>query len=136
MLRDIVDGFPQQWPAFGYIAAEADLARVRGGPARVEGRSPRAAAPGPGGRRGGRVVSAGTRTNGSNGVTSYLISTGTLFSLVAVAHVLRTIAEWSRLSTDPGFIIEGPGLGVLAGAIAIWAWRLLSRTKKAILHIQ
>jgi tetratricopeptide (TPR) repeat protein len=26
LLREIVDGVPQQWPAFGYIAAEADLA--------------------------------------------------------------------------------------------------------------
>ena len=56
----------------------------------------------------------------------YLITTGSLFALVAVAHLLRTIAEWSRLTADPGFILEGPGLGVLAAAIAVWAWRLLS----------
>jgi hypothetical protein len=61
----------------------------------------------------------------------YLITTGTIFGLVAVAHVARTIAEWSRLATDPWFILEGPGLGVLAGAVAIWAWRLLSRTRSA-----
>ena len=29
LLREIVDGYPQQWPAFGYVAAEADLARSR-----------------------------------------------------------------------------------------------------------
>ena len=58
----------------------------------------------------------------------YLITTGSLFGLVAVAHLLRTIAEWSRLTTDPWFILEGPGLGLLAGAMAIWAWRLISRT--------
>jgi len=29
LLREIVDGVPQQWPAFGYIAAEADLASKR-----------------------------------------------------------------------------------------------------------
>jgi tetratricopeptide (TPR) repeat protein len=29
LLSTIVDGTPQQWPAFGYIAAEADLARLR-----------------------------------------------------------------------------------------------------------
>ena len=56
---------------------------------------------------------------------SYLITTGTLFALVAVAHLFRTIAEWPRLTTDPGFILEGPGLGVLAAAIGFWAWRLL-----------
>jgi hypothetical protein len=55
----------------------------------------------------------------------YLITTGTLFTLLAVAHVLRTIAEWSRLASDPWFILEGPGLGVIGAAIAFWAWRLL-----------
>jgi len=57
----------------------------------------------------------------------YLITTGTLFALVAVAHLLRTIAEWSRLTTDPGFILEGPGLGLLAAAVALWAGRLLHK---------
>ena len=28
LLREIVDGVPQQWPAFGYVAAEAELARL------------------------------------------------------------------------------------------------------------
>jgi len=28
LLREIVDGVPHQWPAFGYIAAEAELARL------------------------------------------------------------------------------------------------------------
>ena len=56
---------------------------------------------------------------------SYLITTGSLFALVAVAHLFRTIAEWPRLTTDPGFILEGPGLGVLAAVIGFWAWRLL-----------
>ena len=55
---------------------------------------------------------------------SYLVTTGTLFALVAVAHILRTVAEFSRLSTDPWFILEGPGLGVAAGALGVWAWRL------------
>jgi hypothetical protein len=64
-------------------------------------------------------------------VKPYIITTGTLFGLVAVAHVARTVAEWSRLATDPWFIVEGPGLGVFAGAIAVWAWRLHSRTRIA-----
>jgi hypothetical protein len=55
----------------------------------------------------------------------YLITTGILFTLVAVAHVLRTVAEWSRLASDPWFILEGPGVGVIGAAIAVWAWRLL-----------
>lgn len=56
---------------------------------------------------------------------AYLLTTGGLFALLALAHLARTIAESSRLRSDPGFIVEGPGLGLLAAAIAVWAWRLL-----------
>jgi hypothetical protein len=55
----------------------------------------------------------------------YLITTGLLFTLLAAAHLFRTIAEWSRLATDPGFILEGPGIGLFAAALGVWAWRLL-----------
>jgi hypothetical protein len=55
----------------------------------------------------------------------YLATTGVIFALLALAHVLRTIAEWSRLATDPGFILEGPGIGVAAAVLCFWAWRLL-----------
>lgn len=55
---------------------------------------------------------------------AYVITTGSLFALVAIAHVLRTIDEFSRLREDPWFYLEGPGLGVIAGAITVWAWRV------------
>ena len=55
----------------------------------------------------------------------YIVTTGALFALLAIAHILRTFAEWPRLGTDPWFIVEGPGIGVLAAAVAIWAWRVL-----------
>jgi len=56
---------------------------------------------------------------------AYLMVTGVLFTLVALAHLWRTAAESSRLTTDPGFLIEGPGLGICAAALGIWAWSLL-----------
>jgi hypothetical protein len=59
------------------------------------------------------------------GMKAYLFTTGGLFAVLALAHLGRTIAESSRLTTDPGFIVEGPGIGILAAAIAVWAWRLL-----------
>jgi len=59
---------------------------------------------------------------------SYLMTTGSLFALVAVAHLLRTIAEWSRMP-DPGFLLEGPGLGLLAAALSVWAWRLFRASR-------
>jgi hypothetical protein len=58
-------------------------------------------------------------------VKAYLVTTGTLFGLIAVAHALRTFAEWSRLASDPWFYLEGPGLGLVAAALSLWAWRLL-----------
>ena len=39
---------------------------------------------------------------------AYLASTATLFTLLALAHFLRTIAESSRLTSDPWFWLEGP----------------------------
>jgi hypothetical protein len=57
----------------------------------------------------------------------YLTTTGMLFALLALAHLLRTIAEWSRLATDRWFLLEGPGIGVVAAALCVWAWRLFLR---------
>jgi hypothetical protein len=61
----------------------------------------------------------------SDTVKAYLITTGALFGLIAAAHLLRTFAEWSRLGTDPWFYLEGPGLGLVAATLSLWAWRLL-----------
>jgi phosphinothricin acetyltransferase len=44
---------------------------------------------------------------------AYLIITGILFGLLALAHLLRTIAERSRLGSDPWFLLEGPGIGLI-----------------------
>ena len=60
---------------------------------------------------------------------AYLITTGAIFALIAFLHVLRTITERSHLGTDPGFYLEGPGLGLVAAALSFWAWRLL-RTRR------
>jgi len=56
---------------------------------------------------------------------AYLITTGILFGLLALAHFLRTVVEWSRLAADPWFVVQGPGIGVVAAALCFWAWRLL-----------
>jgi hypothetical protein len=61
----------------------------------------------------------------------YLIVTGGLFALIALAHFARTVAEWRRFAEDPWFVLEGPGLGVITGALAIWAWRLLRASRSA-----
>jgi hypothetical protein len=64
---------------------------------------------------------------------AYLGTTGTLFALLALAHVLRTIAEWSRFSADPwGFLVEAPGIGVLAAVLSVWGWRLFARERRRV----
>ena len=58
----------------------------------------------------------------------YLVTTGTIFGLIALAHVARTVAERGRLGTDPWFYLEGPGLGLVAAGLSLWAWCLLWRS--------
>jgi hypothetical protein len=63
-------------------------------------------------------------------VKAYLITTGSIFGLIAVAHAARTVAEAGRLAADPWFYLEGPGLGLVAAALSVWAWRLLRRSTR------
>ena len=56
---------------------------------------------------------------------AYLVITGVLFGLLAVAHVMRTVAERGRLGVDPWFWLEGPGIGAVGAGLSIWAWRLV-----------
>ncbi len=60
---------------------------------------------------------------------AYLLTTGILFALLALAHLMLTLADWPRLATDPWFIVQGPVIGVAAGAICFWAWRLLRASR-------
>lgn len=52
---------------------------------------------------------------------TYVAITGVIFGLITVAHIWRIIAEGSRLSTEPFFIL----MTVASTAFAFWAVRLL-----------
>jgi hypothetical protein len=65
-------------------------------------------------------------------VRAYLITTGSLFGLLASIHLWLTITHRSRLFTDPGFLVEGPGIGLIAAALVFWAWRLLRQSARAL----
>ena len=52
---------------------------------------------------------------------AYVMTTGAVFGLIALAHLLRIFAEGPRLATDPFFVL----LTVIAGTLSFWAWRLL-----------
>jgi len=54
---------------------------------------------------------------------AYLITTGTVFGLITLAHIWRVLAEGPHLATDPVFAL----LTVIAAGLSFWAWRLVSR---------
>ncbi len=63
---------------------------------------------------------------------AYLITTGSLFGLIALMHVWRSIVERSRFATEPLPYLLESSLGLVAAALSIWAWRLtLTKVRKS-----
>jgi len=54
---------------------------------------------------------------------TYVITTGVVFALLTLAHVLRVIQEGSQLARDPVFIL----MTFASAALAIWAGSLVKR---------
>ena len=54
---------------------------------------------------------------------AYLVTTATVFALVAVLHVWRVFEERDSLARDPWFLI----ITVIAAALSGWAITLLRR---------
>jgi hypothetical protein len=52
---------------------------------------------------------------------AYVMTTGVVFGLLALAHIWRVIAEGPRLATDPFYVL----ITVAAAALCLWAWRVL-----------
>jgi heme/copper-type cytochrome/quinol oxidase subunit 1 len=57
-------------------------------------------------------------------IKTYLITSGTVFGLIALAHIARMFAEGMRLVTEPLFVV----LTFVAAALSSWAWYLLWRS--------
>jgi hypothetical protein len=58
---------------------------------------------------------------------AYLITTGSVFALVTLAHVWRAIAESTALARDPWFILLTTG----TAGLSVWAWRLLRASTRS-----
>lgn len=58
---------------------------------------------------------------------AYVMTTGVLFGLIAMAHVWRVFEERPGLATDPWYIL----LTVAAAALCLWAWRLIRLSTRA-----
>ena len=61
-----------------------------------------------------------TRMGGS-AIKAYVMTTGSVFGLIVLAHVWRVIEEGTHLATDPSYIL----LTAAAAALSLWAWRVL-----------
>ena len=59
---------------------------------------------------------------------AYLVTTGVMFALIAVAHVWRIAVESRALATEPWFM----GLTIVAVAMSVWAFRLLRTSPRSV----
>jgi hypothetical protein len=58
---------------------------------------------------------------------AYVITTGLLFGALAALHVFVVVERWRALTADPW-----PAIAlVLAGALAVWAGRVLRAAAKS-----
>jgi hypothetical protein len=57
---------------------------------------------------------------------AYVITTGVVFGLLVLAHILRAIAEGSQVVKSPSFIL----ITLAAAALFVWAMRLLRRSPR------
>ena len=61
---------------------------------------------------------------------SYVQVSGLLFALVALGHLLRLLRRWPLLIAGRPIPVLVSAVVLLgAGAMAIWAWRALTRTQ-------
>ena len=54
---------------------------------------------------------------------AYLLTTGILFALIVVAHILRAAQEGAHVIHNPWFL----ALTLVAGGLSAWAWRLFAK---------
>lgn len=53
---------------------------------------------------------------------AYIITTGAIFALIAIAHIARLVTE-THVLREPIFLV----LTILAAALSIWSWVVLRR---------
>ena len=57
---------------------------------------------------------------------AYVMTTGAVFGLITLAHLLRMIMEGPHVARDPIYIL----LTLVAAGFCLWAWRLLRLAAK------
>jgi uncharacterized membrane protein len=57
---------------------------------------------------------------------AYVITSGGIFAVLTIAHIMRIAMENRHLVTDPVFILITLG----SATLSIWAWRVLRRSNR------
>ncbi len=52
---------------------------------------------------------------------AYVMTTGAVFALLTLAHLLRILVEGPHLAKDPFYVL----ITIAAAGLCLWAWRLL-----------
>ena len=58
---------------------------------------------------------------------TYVITTGTIFTLLTLAHIARMVSESWMFAKEPIYL----AITFTAAAMATWAWWLVVKTKSA-----
>ena len=58
---------------------------------------------------------------------AYVMTTGAVFALLTLAHLLRIIVEGPHLAKEPFYVL----ITVAAAGLCVWAWRLLRLAKRS-----
>jgi hypothetical protein len=58
---------------------------------------------------------------------AYVMTTGTVFGVLTLVHLLRIIVEARQLATNPLYVL----ITVAAASLCLWAWRLLWLSKRS-----
>jgi len=53
----------------------------------------------------------------------YVITSGGIFALITIAHILRMVSEGRHVASEPVFIL----LTLLSAALSVWAWLVLRK---------
>jgi hypothetical protein len=60
---------------------------------------------------------------------AYVVTTGTVFGLLTVAHLWRIAEEGAHVVRDPWFLLTT----VTAASLCLWSWRVLRAASR---HVQ
>ncbi len=52
---------------------------------------------------------------------AYLVTTGVVFGLITLAHIVRMVMEGPHLLKEPLYVV----LTLVTAGLSVWAWRLL-----------